>query len=95
MNPGHDVYVTFPDPSLYTGAQKAVDSWNSIVMKRAKDAGVFLPFIYSNNGNLDSKVLSGYGKKNFDFIKQTARKYDPKGVMQTLQNDGFLIRKEQ
>lgn len=53
-----------------------------------------MPIIYANNANVDSKVLSGYGKKNFDFIKKTAEKYDPKRVMQKLQNNGFLIRKE-
>jgi len=80
--------------SQYAAAQKAVDSWSITVTKKAKSEGIFLPFIYSNNGNIRSKVLSGYGKNNFDFIKKTAKKYDPTGVMQMLQNDGFLIRKE-
>ncbi|KAL1602685.1 hypothetical protein SLS60_006105 [Paraconiothyrium brasiliense] len=90
----HDVYVTFPDVSQYALAQKAVDQWTAAVTKKAKSEGVFLPYIYANNANARSKVLSSYGKKNFDFIKKTAQKYDPKGIMQTLQNDGFLIRKE-
>jgi hypothetical protein len=92
---GHDVYVTFPEPAQAQGAQKAVDSWTSTTMAAAKKANVWLPYIYLNNGNLGSKVLSGYGRQNFEFIKQTARKYDPTSVMQRLQNDGFLIRKEQ
>ena len=91
---GHDVYITFPEPSQYMAAQQAVDSWSTAITKKANDAGVFLPFIYSNNGNIHSKVLSGYGQDNFNFIKKTAKKYDPRGIMQTLQNDGFLIRKE-
>lgn len=78
----------------YGIAQKAVDSWSAAWTKKAKKEGSFLPITYSNNGNIHSKPLSAYGKKNFDFIKTTAKKYDPKGVMQTLQNDGFLIRKE-
>ncbi|KAJ4348483.1 uncharacterized protein N0V89_009858 [Didymosphaeria variabile] len=90
----HDVYVTFPDVNQYALAQKAVDQWTTAVTKKAKNEGVLLPYIYANNANAHSKVLSSYGKKNFDFIKKTAKKYDPNGIMQTLQNDGFLIRKE-
>ncbi|KAF9731660.1 hypothetical protein PMIN07_001846 [Paraphaeosphaeria minitans] len=90
----HDTYVTFPDVKQYGLAQKAVDSWEAAWTRKAKKEGSFLPIIYSNNGNVRSKPLGGYGRKNFDFIKKTAKKYDPKGVMQTLQNDGFLIRKE-
>jgi hypothetical protein len=92
---GHDVYMTFPNVDQYPAAQKAISFWSSTVTKIAKDGGAFLLFIYSNNGNADSKILSGYGEDNFNFIRKTARKYDPHGVMQTLQNDGFLIRKEE
>ena len=86
--------MTFPDVNQYNTAQEAVSSWSRAWTKKAKAEGSLLPFIYSNNGNVDSKVLAGYGKKNLDFIKKTAKKYDPLGIMQRLQNDGFLVRKE-
>lgn len=92
---GHDVYITLPDVDQYAAAQQAISFWSSTITQKATDEGVFLPFIYSNNGNANSKVLAGYGEENFNFIKETAKKYDPQGVMQTLQNDGFLIRKEE
>ncbi|KAH7014660.1 hypothetical protein B0J12DRAFT_611307 [Macrophomina phaseolina] len=91
----HDVYITLPEVDQYATAQQAISSWSRTITQKATDDGVLLPFIYSNNGNADSKVLTGYGEENFNFIKETAKKYDPQGVMQTLQNDGFLIRKEE
>ena len=78
----------------YGAARKAVESWVKPWTAKAKKEGSLLPFVYANNGNVDSKPLRNYGKQNFDFIKQTAKKYDPNGVMQKLQNDGFKISKE-
>lgn len=54
---------------------------------------MMLPYIYPNNAGLNQKPLQGYGDRSFNYIKSIAKKYDPTGVMQTLQNDGFLVSK--
>lgn len=92
-SPGHDVYITFENTDQYGAAKEAITSWEKVWKKKAQAEGSLLPFQYANNGNTDSTPLTGYGKKNLDFIKKTAKKYDPLGIMQKLQNDGFLIRK--
>lgn len=38
-------------------------------------------------------VLGSFGAANVEAIRRTAAKYDPRGVFQNLQNDGYLVRK--
>ncbi|KAJ4376032.1 hypothetical protein N0V83_001312 [Neocucurbitaria cava] len=58
------------------------------IMERAVDEGkkrgLFVDFIYMNYGSVYQDVLKGYGKENYDKLKQVATKYDPEGVFQTL-----------
>jgi FAD/FMN-containing dehydrogenase len=37
--------------------------------------------------------MRSYGEDNVEKLKDVAAKYDPDGVFQQLQNDGFLLRK--
>lgn len=89
-----NIYASWNDDSLTDKAQGAVDDFERQMTKKAKDQGIFLPFIDVNNGNVNLKPLRGYGDQNFNTIAAAAKKYDPRGVMQKLQNDGFLYTKE-
>jgi hypothetical protein len=44
-----------------------------------------------NDCYADQNPLAQYPAKNIAFMKKTAGKYDPAGVFQNLQQDGFLL----
>lgn len=66
---------------------KFVDDTSDI----AKKHGTFSPFVYINYAGPNQDPLCGYGADNAGFIKETAQKYDPNGVFQTLMPGGFKI----
>ncbi|GKZ26172.1 hypothetical protein AbraIFM66951_010044 [Aspergillus brasiliensis] len=59
----------------------------------AKRMGAYLPYKYSNYAAWDQDPLASYGTENVRRLKEVARKYDPEGVFQTLQNGGWLLSK--
>ena len=61
--------------------------------KRGKELGVYLPFVYMNDASRDQNPLASYGSENLARMMEVSRRYDPKRVFQTLQNDGFLLSK--
>ena len=69
--------------------RKIVDAAESA----AKQTGVYLPYKYSNYAAWDQDPLASYGAENVRRLKEVARKYDPEGVFQTLQNGGWLLSK--
>lgn len=52
-----------------------------------------LDFVFMNDACATQPVLASYGADNVRRLRDTAARYDPEGVFQTLQNDGFLLRK--
>ncbi|KAK2598780.1 hypothetical protein N8I77_012167 [Diaporthe amygdali] len=62
------------------------------VEKLAKDKGVFLDFICPSFAGAEQNVLRGFGEDNVRKLKEVSHKYDPEGVFQKLQNNGFLLR---
>ena len=60
----------------------------------AKAEGLALDFIFPSTASATQKPLLSYGAANFRTIEEAARKYDPRGYMQRLQNDGYLISNE-
>ncbi|OOG00783.1 hypothetical protein ASPCADRAFT_511678 [Aspergillus carbonarius ITEM 5010] len=69
--------------------RKIVDAAESA----AKRTGVYLPYKYSNYAARDQDPLASYGDENVRRLKEVARKYDPEGVFQELQNGGWLLSK--
>lgn len=59
----------------------------------AQKNGTYLPFIYSNYASRDQNPLASYGIENVQELKAIARRYDPAGIFQTLQNGGWLLSK--
>lgn len=57
----------------------------------AKRNGTYLPFVYSNYASRDQDPLASYGAENVKKLKEIAQKYDPDGVFQRLQYDGWLL----
>lgn len=62
------------------------------VQSLAKEKGLDLDFLCMSFASASQKVLRSYGADNVKRMQDTAAKYDPEGVFQELQNDGFLLR---
>jgi hypothetical protein len=88
---GVDIFIEFGGLENAPQAQSIVNEFVATVSQKAEAKGLMLPYIYPNNAGPNQKPLRGYGDRNFNYIKSTAKKYDPTGVMQTLQNNGFLV----
>lgn len=58
-----------------------------------EERGVHIDYQYTNDASRDQSPIATYGEANIAKLKAIALKYDPKQVFQTLQNDGFLLRK--
>ncbi|KAI1144298.1 6-hydroxy-D-nicotine oxidase [Hypoxylon sp. FL0543] len=65
----------------------------SAMRETAQDHGQLLDLIFMNDASSSQDVLGSYGVENVKRLKEAAAKYDPEGVFQKLQKDGFLIRK--
>ncbi|KAL8761027.1 MAG: hypothetical protein Q9184_002816 [Pyrenodesmia sp. 2 TL-2023] len=74
-------------------AQQALLSGCNAVRDTASSNGVLLPFLFMNDANYAQDVLSSYGAASKSQLKAVAKKYDPQGLFQTQQNNGFLLSK--
>jgi phosphoglucomutase len=61
----------------------------SAVAEMAKKQGLLYDFLYLNDAAQDQEVIKSYGKKNVEFLKEVAKKYDPEGVFQKV--GGFKL----
>jgi hypothetical protein len=60
--------------------------------KLAREKGVLLDYICPSFAGASQKVMRSFGEANAKKIQEFAAKYDPEGVFQKLQHDGFLLR---
>lgn len=58
----------------------------------AKEKELQLPFLCLSFAGGSQKALGSYGADSLKLLQETARTYDPAGLFQNLQNDGFLLR---
>lgn len=72
---------------------EAVSSIAEHTRDLAKARGLLLDFILSSFAGPKQNVMHSYGEDNVRKMKEVAAKYDPNGVFQKLQNDGFLLRR--
>lgn len=47
--------------------------------------------IYLNYANKWQDPIDGYGKENFDFLRNVSMKYDPQGIFQEAESGGFKL----
>ncbi|KAF2493614.1 FAD binding domain protein [Lophium mytilinum] len=59
------------------------------VVERAKEKGLYREYIYMNYGSEYQDVLGSYGDENYERLERIAKRYDPRGVFQTL-NKGYF-----
>lgn len=76
--------LSIDDDRMYEAAQ----TFGRKVEKRAKEKGLYHPFIYLNYADKWQDPIKGYGKQNVDALMNIARKYDARGLFQSKQVPG-------
>ncbi|KAI0805856.1 FAD-binding domain-containing protein [Xylaria sp. FL0064] len=76
-----------------TLAQQAIDELYQGMQRVSREKKQWLDFIFMNEGKWTQDVLASYGQANVQKMKDVQLKYDSKRVFQTLQNDGYLLRR--
>ncbi|PWY74045.1 FAD-binding domain-containing protein [Aspergillus eucalypticola CBS 122712] len=92
---GHERWVftcEWPKDGDDAAAQGAVNAMSVKVQCLAKERGLLLDYKCMTFATALQKVLGSYGAENIKRMHDVAAKYDPEGVFQKLQNDGFLLR---
>ncbi|KAJ5769069.1 hypothetical protein N7520_003628 [Penicillium odoratum] len=89
-----DVFVQFPATLNQSAVTGVVDSVLANLTSSAKSQGVFLPYIFVNDASPTQKPLQSFGTENLKYIDVVAKKYDPNGVMQKLQNRAYFVSEE-
>lgn len=65
------------------------EKWKELGQER----GLYVDYLYTNDASRDQGPMSTYGGANVTKLKGIALKYDPEQLFQTLQHEGFLLRK--
>ncbi|KAI1245349.1 hypothetical protein MGN70_012239 [Eutypa lata] len=82
----------WPKEADDAAAQQAVDTMTQTVQALAEKRSLLLSYLSMSFANSSQEVLRSYGAENVKEMQGAAAKYDPDGVFQKLQNDGFLLR---
>lgn len=61
------------------------------ICARAKELGVFHPYIYMNYAWKGQQVMAGYGAPTKQWLQGVSRKYDPDGIFQKAVPGGFKL----
>ncbi|KAM7205914.1 hypothetical protein V8F33_000744 [Rhypophila sp. PSN 637] len=88
----YEWYINWKNPADDGAVAAIVKKVREKLDKAARQKGVLLPYLFMNVAGREQNVLASFGKKNLHEIKAVAKKYDPSGVFQRLQNNGYLIR---
>jgi hypothetical protein len=81
------------DDALNSKGVELVQTLVKRIKAAAADAGKLLEFEFMNDSNFAQSPLRSYGAESVAYMREVAKKYDPDGVFQRLQNDGFLLSK--
>ncbi|KAI1492419.1 hypothetical protein F5X96DRAFT_691612 [Biscogniauxia mediterranea] len=82
----------WPKTGDNTPAQKAVDDISQNVRSLAREKGQLLEHTPMNFANSSQNVLRSYGVQSIKPLMGASSQYDPEGLFQKYQNDGFLLR---
>ncbi|KAH7328991.1 hypothetical protein B0I35DRAFT_418986 [Stachybotrys elegans] len=73
-------------------AERAIEEITDKTKQMAQEKDLLLDLMCMSFATAGQKVLSSYGADSLRMLQETAAKYDPTGVFQNLQNDGFLLK---
>ena len=65
----------------------------SSIESTAKSRSLLLDFHFMNDASYIQSPLKSYGDESLAFLRDESRRWDPEGVFQRLQNDGYLLDK--
>ncbi|KAI1333155.1 FAD-binding domain-containing protein [Xylariaceae sp. FL0255] len=88
----YESYILYSDAADDATVQQITEQVTAQCIAAAQAKGLYLPFLFANTAGADQQVLQSYGSDSVSYMKTVAAKYDPSGVFQQLQNDGFLLR---
>ncbi|KAI0409943.1 FAD-binding domain-containing protein [Xylaria palmicola] len=83
----------WPEDDQDQVARQAVSTTVKAVQDIAIEKGLLLEYLCMNFADSTQDVRGSYGSANLQKLRDVAAQYDPQGVFQNLQNDGFLLRK--
>ncbi|KAJ5186090.1 FAD-binding type 2 [Penicillium cf. griseofulvum] len=89
-----NIFAQFPATLNQKVVTGTVDTLLASLTSSANSRGLFLPYIFVNDAGPDQKPLKSLGDRNINYIDIVAKRYDPKGVMQKLQNQAYFVSKE-
>ncbi|KAI1099513.1 6-hydroxy-D-nicotine oxidase [Jackrogersella minutella] len=82
----------WPNESDDVAAARGLQIFTQDAIRLAKEHDQHLDFLFMNDAEFSQNVLVSYGADNVKKLQEAAAKYDPEGIFQQLQNDGFLLR---
>ncbi|KAK8880052.1 FAD-dependent monooxygenase [Apiospora arundinis] len=85
--------VQWADSANDGEALAAIRGFTDRVEELLKKRGLFLRTKMMNDAGDAQNVLGSYGEENLKRLKDVSARYDPLGVFQKLQNNGFLLSK--
>ncbi|KAI1330298.1 FAD binding domain protein [Xylariaceae sp. FL0255] len=83
--------ANFDLASDYAYMSNTVQQLLDDLITAAEELGIYNRFIDMNHAMAGQNPFAGYGDANWEFLQVTAKKYDPKGVFQTLEPGGFKL----
>nr|A0A2P1DP98.1 RecName: Full=FAD-dependent monooxygenase macF; AltName: Full=Macrophorins biosynthesis cluster protein F; Flags: Precursor [Penicillium terrestre]AVK70106.1 MacF [Penicillium terrestre]QBC75442.1 MacF [Penicillium terrestre] len=89
-----NIFVQFPATLSQSEVAGSVDSLLANLISSAKSEDLFLPYIFVNDAGAKQKPLQSFGEKNIKYIDTVAKRYDPKRIMQRLQNQAYFVLEE-
>ncbi|KAK0710020.1 FAD binding domain protein [Lasiosphaeria miniovina] len=83
--------ASFPNAADYTKVKAVADKLLADVVAAAKRRNTYRPWVDLNHANWNQDVFASYGAANQQFLRTTAKAYDPFGVFQNLKPGGFKL----
>ncbi|KAI0965162.1 hypothetical protein F4678DRAFT_453654 [Xylaria arbuscula] len=83
---------SFNSAADYAEMNNLVDQLLADLIAAAVKNNVFNPFVELNHAKQSQKPFPSYGAEQYAFLLETANKYDPNGVFQTLMPGGFKLQ---
>ncbi|KAF2753655.1 FAD linked oxidase-like protein [Pseudovirgaria hyperparasitica] len=77
------------DDDVCSASFSTTEMWTSLSRERGLDVN----YIFMNDASRDQNPLSTQGAENLGKLRSIAGAYDPSGIFQRLQKDGFLLSK--
>ena len=85
------ISALWPESSANDAVDAKAHEILSAVNAKARSMGMLKEFLYANYAGANQHPLESYGQSNVDFLRRTAKKYDPKGVFQKKVPGGFKL----